>query len=318
MRTQYPQHESGVTRGLSPRLWNNMPLDQIFGGPNALDVGYGIYDDFISFGVPVVATDTQTGPNGLQVYADDNQLIDQKSGWVAGATGQANGHGVLRLFTTTDNSECSAQYGGLLGSVFNLSDTAGSCKKFAMEVRFQISTITTLDCAWFIGLAEEGSAIADFLVDNEAGLVATKDLIGLYKPAANTTGVDLVYQAASVAMNEHSGDYQTLAITTWYKFGMLFEPTNVLDSSGNQVCSVKQFWNGVEQTDDVIAHSDIKATAADFPDGEEMHVIFGQKSGSAGGDCELLIGCCDGNQYRHRLDLRGPGRGRWIVFVTCL
>ena len=292
MRTQYPSHESAVSRGLSPRLWQGIPLDVILaGGPNALDVGYGVFDDFISFGVDVIATDTQCGPNGLQTFQSaDTDLIDQKSGWVAGATGQAAGHGVLRLFTTTDNEQVYAQYGGLLGSVFNLSDTAGSCKKFAMEVRFQVSTITTLDCNWFIGLAEEGSAVDNFLVDEEAGLVVTKDVLGLHKLGAATTAVGLYYSKGSDTINAHVAAYQTIAITTWYKFGMLFEPTTQLDSSGNQICSVKQFWDGVEQPDDVISHADIKASSTDdFPDGEEMHVIFAQKGGHTAANAELLI-----------------------------
>ncbi|MHC4509544.1 MAG: hypothetical protein ACYTAO_11390, partial [Planctomycetota bacterium] len=59
MRTQYMQHESGVTRGLSPRLWNNIPLDVILGsgGWAAPDTGWGIFEDFMS--VTTDTTDTQ-------------------------------------------------------------------------------------------------------------------------------------------------------------------------------------------------------------------------------------------------------------------
>lgn len=292
MRTLYPTTIEAVVRGLSPRLWAGMPLDQIFGGHNSLDVGYGIFDDFIGFaGAPA----TNIGNFGSQwrAWVDTNQLLEGYPTNYMGLTGQVPGKGIAAFFTTTDNKEIWMQAGATSTTVegsgpFILSDTPAYCRKLVFEVRFLVTTITTLDCGWFLGLGAPGMAVENTLADEEAGF-ADKSLIGLYKPPANTTGVDFVYKLLGDTLNTHAAAFQTIAINTWYKFGFMFEPLSHL-SGANEVSQVRVFWDGVEDTGHPITHADISASGADdFPDAVPMNVLMGQKSGHAAGDSWLKI-----------------------------
>lgn len=297
MKTLYPTTIESVSRGLSPRLWGGMPLDQIFGGPNSPDVGYGIWDDFIAWpGVP--ATNMGNWGGQWRAYVDTAMTCEQYLANYLGVTGGVPGKGIAAVMTTTDNLEVWLQAGGTSttatgGAPFVLSDTPLNCRKLCFEVRFLVTTITTLDAGWFLGLGEPGMAVENTIAD--AGTLVSKDFIGLFKPEANTTGVDIVYDlAGAAAVNTHADDFQTIAINTWYKFGFMFEPMSHL-SGANEVSQVRFFWNGVEDTAHVLTHADItNAVLADFPDAQPMHVLLGQKSGNTGSDAWLKIDwvCC--------------------------
>lgn len=276
MRTQYPQHESGVTRGLSPRLWQGMPLDEIFGGPNKLDMGVGIFDDFDNFQMwSETGVDTVLyGSNGTRGYIDTNATITQLKYSNTLADSGANGVLEVAVAGTADNDEASIQWGGVTGALFAMDDTdyaatTDIAKDLAFEIRFRVSSIAVNKLAWFVGLMEEAAAITNALVD-DTGAVIDNDWIGFSKLHAAVTA-NWTHMTAGQTRVVTKSAIHTPVANAWYKYGFKYDAKKK---------TVTAYIDGVASTDIVTSTA---SAAATFPDAQGLMPFIAIKDGDASG-----------------------------------
>lgn len=261
------KHIGQQGRGLSFNLWKNFPLFEILMGD--ANVGIGFFPDLMTNGPNIaVAQTTVVYQNGFGCYTDSAEYIRPT------LASEYDGPGATRLFATTDNQEAWIQ-GCNGGEPFVISDTAAECRDLIFECCFRVANVTTAKSGWFIGLMEGGLAtntIAD------AGTLADKDLIGIFKPEGNATTVDLVYQKSAGGVVEHKADWKTIAALTWYHFGFRFNAQSRI---------ITPWWGtGVRATTEMAADTDNIITAANiatatFPDSEHMAPIAGLKNAHA-------------------------------------
>jgi hypothetical protein len=185
--------------------------------------------------------------------------------------------GATRIFATTDNQEAWMQ-GCNGGEPFVISDTAAESRDLVFECCFRAANITVSKGGFFIGLMEGGLA-TDTIAD--AGTLADKDFIGLFKPEGNTSGVDLVYNKAGAGgVTTHVDDWKTIAALTWYNFGFRYDGRK----------NVVTFYWGTgdrsttpmapdESSTSIVTAADI--AAATFPDSEYLAPIAGLKNAHA-------------------------------------
>ena len=255
--TVYVRHGGDTTgNGPSPALWNRADVIEALAHP---DRAYHAFDDFVSFnGLLTTTVGDYTGQaGGYYSYQDASNTITQ----IATEVG-----GVISIATdATDNDESWLQLGGSTGVFGKIASTAG--KLLIFEARFRISTIASRNM--FIGLAEEGFAVADAITDAGA-MVTSKDFIGFRSLEGDANGLDTVYQKASQTTGVVKDDAKTLVASTWYKVGFVFDPNRVSDA-------IRFYIDGVKQPD-VVASSVLDD--ATFPDGEEMTFVAGVKNGT--------------------------------------
>ena len=159
-----PQRGSdNLLRGLSPNIWSQAPLVQINSG--AIDEGFGIIDDFLTFD-------------------DENKwVLTQASAGTAALDVAAKG-GVLLLdsASSTNNQGVQIQLGGAAGAS---SFIANANSKIYYEARVKIADIGSTTCQMFAGLA---------IVDTS-----------LFASAANSTANHIGFEAINTtAMGIHS------------------------------------------------------------------------------------------------------------------
>ena len=122
----------------------------------------------------------------------------------------------------------------------------------------------------FLGLAEEGSAAADFITDADA--MADKDFIGFKILADALTTLKFVYKKAGQTEQVVFSYGTAIAVDTWYKVGFIYDP------SATAAKKITAYVDNVEQTTYVTSTN---LAAATFPLGEEMSPIFGVKNSAA-------------------------------------
>jgi len=160
--------------------------------------------------------------------------------------------------------------GGSAGVFGKMAATVAAGKKLVFETRIRMGSITSRNI--FVGLAEEGFAVADAITDSGA-MVTTKDFIGFRSLEGDASGFDTVYQKASQTTVVVKDDALTAVIDTWYKLGFIYDPAGYY----NQNKVIRFFVDGVEQADGV---ADSALDDATFPGGEEMSPIWGIKNGA--------------------------------------
>jgi len=229
----------------SPALWRNCPWAEykMYGN------GITFWEDFLAF--PATAEDA-TGNGWL--YAGVNAVT------TALQTDQVGG--VIRIGATgATHDECSLQYSTIGGMV---KFTAG--KPLWFEARVKPSAIAAQGL--FIGLAEEGAAADEFMVDTSAVLVTTKDMVGFRTIAATPTKLDAIYQKGSQTLGSVKTGAVTMVATEWYKLGYYFDGRKLY-----------YYTDGVElpaTTTHPVSQTIL--TGSTFPDGEEVSPIFAVKT----------------------------------------
>lgn len=258
-------------RGLSAEIWKNFPAYQILNlkDPN---VGFGCMLDVAN--PPYAKANAgayATGDGGVRMFTDATGIISGLT-WAQGGPG-------MRMFASADNAAAEAQWCGG-GEPFIISDTAADALELVLEVQFRLSTVTTNDLGLFIGLAGTAAIDGDFLVDNVPTAatpgVADIDMIGLFMDHADTTGLDIIYQIAGTDAVTHEAAWKTLAVDTWYIFGMRYEPI---------LKKIDFYWGTGDRTTAVAVDDNpiLKATiaAATFPDGQGLAPVIAIKGGHA-------------------------------------
>lgn len=245
--------------GLSPAIFegNRIPDHSEFLDNPAL--GRSVLLNFMN-GTPKFAT--TVSQNGMVTYQDTGVTIQGSAVVDAGLEIAGN---------DADNDEGSITLDGGTGASFVISDTAGVAKKLAFEAVFSKASVADDGLAFFLGLAEEGLAAADTLVDN-TGEVASKDLIGFHCLQDDGDSLDIIYRKAGQAKQAVSDAHQAIAASTYYSLGMVYDP------AATAAEKIKFYINGVEQG---VYVSATNIAAATFPDGEELTFLLATKVGSA-------------------------------------
>lgn len=281
MRQIFPSHESAVVRGLSPQLWNLVPLDEIFGGSaNNLDVGWGVFEDFMSVTTDTTDTQLHLRSGGAEYMIDTGATLLQLGGNESSSLNPGAG-GVLRITTgATDDEEAAFQFCGVGGEPFFVSDTAANARDLIFESRFRTSTITNSELSIYIGLAECAMAVADALTTgagNNPHIMNNVATLGFFRSEGDGDDLEWIYGANGQATQSASAaKQQNFAVTTagtalvadtWYKVGFRYY-------AGSGV--ITPFFNGTPYTSDNITAANI--AAATFPDGEGMSPIVSTRT----------------------------------------
>lgn len=157
--------------------------------------------------------------------------------------------------------------------------TAG--KAAAFECRFKTASVGDNGCALAIGMAEEGIAADNALVDNTGALV-DKDFIGFNTLAADGDALRASYNTASGGgISTANAAAATLAAATWTKVGFYIDPS---------ASTCTYYVNGTP------VPSPVALTATNFPNGEEMVACFLTKVGTAAEvlvDIDWIAWCCE-------------------------
>lgn len=277
------KHAEQMGRGLTFDLWKNFPLNEMF-GPFGEHVGYYVKPNLASvdYAVDAAAATVLYGSDGSRGYIDStNAAIRQITGTVGGG---------ITIFNSTDNEEAWLQWGGATGAPFIISDTAANLRELIFEFAFKVNSVTDDKFGFFIGLAEEGSAGADFITD--AGALKDADYFGFFRDEADGDALDIVYKKNGQTAVTHKGDWKTIAADTWYHVGFRYNAANKVITPwfGTGDRSTTKM---APDTDNVITASDISSSTDIFPDGEELAPIVGLKSAHADdAQLDIRLACC--------------------------
>lgn len=232
--------------GHSYELWRDCDRARIYFDRNQ---GYHLMERFAN--APLFASNAPQ--LGQHTYQDSSVTIQGTK--VAG--------GKL-LFTTpaTDNAEGWHQPGGNVGASFRIASSSPT--KLWHEQMVDLGQI--VETGHLVGLAEEGRAVADNLV-NDTGALADIDFVGLHCPMHASVAVfSAVYRKAGQAMVTVESAVHTAVAAAAVKGGLRYDKR-----------TRKLYWyaNGVEVASLYVP------SATNFPDGELLMPIRGIKNGAA-------------------------------------
>ena len=290
--TAYVQHKgptgpsSAQTRGLSSRIWGRLPIKN-------WSVGLGgryYFDDFLNFGGANIASAAGTiSPTTTTDIDNDTKANNSNASLVNAITRAATGYdiytdvgvtiaglatestGVIEVAgNDADNDEGIMQTGGGSGNMVAIDATGAG--RIAFECRIKKASIGDNGLSFFVGLAEEGLAAADTLVDN-TGALASKDMIGFSVLQDNGEELDFTWRTAGQTTQVHANVADMVA-DTYMKMGFLYDPGNHPDDK-----KIKIFIdNGVEES---VYVTQTNLDAATFPDDEELSLLLATKVGTA-------------------------------------
>ncbi len=204
-----------TSRGPSNAIWGNAEIGKLF------DPRFGVsfFDDFTNFSNVIAES------SNAATYGSDSGVWTSREDNSCTPAGLATAHtGVCQLLLDgTDNNEIYLQRGDATSVHAMITDTAGSEYLMAWEARVNVSSIADTTVKWFAGLAEEGSAAANFIGDGGALTnMADKDYIGFFVAEADGDALTVAYNKAG-ATDQTVLTYGTaIAADTWYKLGMVF------------------------------------------------------------------------------------------------
>lgn len=210
-------------------------------------VGFQFFDDFLTLPLD----DTTANPSTAKWVSDTATgaitLPKVAGGVVAVACG-----GV-------DNNETYIQFGGAGSDTcapFSITDVSDKALWFECRVK----AVEHADEGVFIGLAEEGSAAANFLADN-SGVVADKDFIGFNILTATPAAWNITWRKNGQAVQAAAA--AAVNADDWHTFGFYFDGES----------TVTFYIDGV-------AHATTATTsAATFPSAQLMAPIIAVKTG---------------------------------------
>lgn len=236
--TTFPDQQFSPAAGLS--LWDGCPLMAMRQDPS---VGIFMFEDFVN-----VAADAATAiPTSWTANGDHKTTIYPK---VAG--------GVIDLECgNTDNDEYYLQVGsGAVHAPFFITDA--NSKPLWFEA--YVAGLEHADVGYFVGLAEEGCAAANFLTDDDA-ILADKDLVGFNVLTATPDAWNVTWKKAGQAVQAivgaavNAGDY--------HRFGFVFDGLHTITFYVDRVANA------------TVALS----SAATFPSAQALAPIFAVKTG---------------------------------------
>lgn len=267
--TNLVRYESGASRPGPSNFWGTLqPWHGV--DPNE---GWGFFEHF----------------SRLLVSGTDTIVLEEADDNAAWSNVVAEECGIMRLTIVSDaNEEGSMQHGKLATHAPLCID--GGYGRMWFEGRIKTSLVTTGALCWVFGLAEEGFAAANCIIDGAAspttdgtGIVG-KDFVGFGLWVDAGTEIDAFYHTAGSASVIHKAAVGTMAAATWIKLGLYFDGDSKL-------------WFYVNGVPYATAALD---SATGFPDGEELSPVLAVKdvSGAAatvdidwwGGAQEAVVG----------------------------
>ena len=174
--------------------------------------------------------------------------------------------GVMQLATGgVDNNETYLQLGGstdVTNAPFIIAGAAGvaNTRPLYFGIRCKMLEIADLGC--FVGLAGEGAAVANFLVD-DSGVIVDDDFIGFNILTATPTAWNLTWRNAGQAVQTTTGAAVNAA--DYHIFEFFYDGATTVT-----------FW-----VDGTASATQATTTAATFPFNEEMSPILAVKTGEA-------------------------------------
>jgi hypothetical protein len=254
-----------TNRVCSPRLWKRAELHRHSGDPTGAGATDFFVRDFKGFGGLVTSN---VGQYSDSYYGHYTSYEDTGGSIKTLATDR---NGVLQFLTdTTDNDENWLQPGGATSVSGVISDTAADAKLMIFEARVRYNKVANNEMASFVGLSEEGCAVANTMTDDDGVLVTTKDFIGFHVLQADGDALLFRYQKGS-ASPVTVMTAQALTAATWYNLAFIYDPF------APESKRIAIWVDGVEQTTYVTATNIATST---FPDAEELQPLFGMKNGS--------------------------------------
>lgn len=242
-------------RIMSPAIWHDCPIDALRSDPTQ---GVFFFDDFLNFSQHISDQDTQQYAG----YIDTGVTLKQLP--VVGGVLEVAGN-------DADNDEGSITTGGNTGTLAVLSDvTSTRSGPLWFECRIKKASVADNALAFFVGLHEEGGAIADALV-NDTGVVGDKDSIGFTVHHDNGEEINFHYKKAGATAQEIA-NIATMVADTYIKLGFKFDPRQPVESR------IRVFVNNVEYSTKV-THDQMVAST--FPDNEELALLLATKVGAA-------------------------------------
>jgi hypothetical protein len=248
-------YENIAGEGPSTSIWWDCPILDMLRDPN---VGYFQQDNFLEFG-QVAAADLTTK---YAVYADTGVIL---------APYKELGGGLEVSGNDLDNDEGSITGQGNTGAPYRISDGTDEARKLWFECRLKKASIADNALALFCGLSEEGTAVAEALVDN-TGVCADKDRIGFSSVHAAGETLNAVYKKAGQTQQTIIAGIHTFVADTYVKLGFVYDP------AAEDTKKVTFFVNGVAQTTYITA---ALIAAATFPDAELLALHFATKVGAS-------------------------------------
>jgi len=200
--TQYAGDNRG--RRMSNGVWSKCPLAQI----RFCNAGMWFFDDFHNV------------PNFTSATARDGYVTYQDSG-VTIQSLLTDRHGVLEIAgadAANDEGSITLARSGLV----EFQSTRATARDLWFEARLRITAWP--ESGLFIGLAPEGNAVADVMVNTTGVLkTATLSLVGFHMMADDPDGLDAVYKTAGVATRYVVKDVaKALALDEWFKVGLYY------------------------------------------------------------------------------------------------
>ena len=224
-------------------------------------VGLGgrfFFDDFMNYPAHISA---QTIGN-YATYIDTGVTLKQAAGEATGAIEVAG--------NDADNDEGIITTGGNSGGMVAIDATGAG--RIAFECRIKKASIADNALSFFVGLAEEGLAAANTLVD-DTGALASKDMIGFSTLHDAGEELDFTWRTAGETTQVHANIADMVA-DTYMKMGFLYDPGNHPDDK-----KIKIFIdNGVEES---VYVTQTNLAASTFPDDEELALLLSTKVGAA-------------------------------------
>lgn len=241
-------------RGRSDALWSLVPWHNWAHGEG----GLFDFDDFLN--LPVLSTSANTGKYAS--FVDTSCTLTQGDAqWGTAAFG----------FDGTAADTVALEYGGNSGAFIKFDTT--SKYAVAFECRFKKSSVTTNDCGFFIGLADEGQAADNTLVDT-TGALEDANFLGFHQPMGTSAAtVNFVCRNNGNTAASLLAGAATMTADTYIKLGFLYLPAGHVRPSKR----LRIFVNGVEQSTYV---TDTQVAAATFPNDANLAPLLYIKNGS--------------------------------------
>jgi hypothetical protein len=251
---------------LTPRLWKRAELHQNSGNPTGKGATDIYVPHFKGFGGLVTSNVGQYSDPFYGHYTS----YEDTGGSIK--TLPTDRNGVLQFLTdTTDNDENWLQPGSATSVSGVISDTAADAKLLIFEARVRYNKVANNEMASFVGLSEEGCAVANSMTDDDGVLATTKDFIGFHVAQADGDALTFKYQKGSAAVQTVLTYGTAITAAAWMNLAFIYDPSQ---PASKQIA----IWvDGVEQTTYVTGTN---IAASTFPDAEELQPLFGMKNGS--------------------------------------
>lgn len=243
--------------GPSAAIWASMP-QEVMHNPN---VGYGLFDDFVTMPMSGTITTTISMPGGMVAFGSAGATITPDD---------ALGGGIV-LSETTDDESVAITYEQ---HPFWISQDYGM---LCFEARIKASHTATTESAIFCGLMDTTALAAAVPLTATAGALADANLVGWHKLDTDLTSLKSVYKANGVTAV--TVETCTLAITaaTYVKLGFKFDPRDNY---------LRFYIDGEEQDEKKLIPN---ATGTDFPADIGLAPCLAMHLGAAASDNTLTM-----------------------------